>query len=532
MGSEAPKAEQTAAGGHTKDAPRAACLILLPRKRLVHPFHLLFLASVSVVTLAWAGGVLGGARWDAPAEYLLLLNVYGFVSASFLLWRVKRGRFRLFDIPVFVTFLGFVEFGLAPLVTFIDPGVDLLHGDRWPLIRALLCFMLGMTALWVGSEVLPARRLAGSFGGLDSTDGKPTRARTGTLIRGSSLFVIGVLAKIYLVQSDLYSYTQSQNAFFSNLDILQILWTAADFGTCALLVVTIERFRYPFEAGRRILFWTILLLECMWGLISGMKYLLLRNFVLVALVSSYVEGRVRKAWLAAPVLLLIAIYPFSEHYRSLVRTNVRVNSLASAQDASRLALGESLRDESDLIGWVETGSQRAIHRVNLSESMSTVMALGQRAQRLKGDERWWMIPIYPFVPRFLWTKKPFLNKGQRFSILLNLGSQTSTALTYPGDLYVEFGLPGIVLGMFLLGLAGQWLANRVSGPSADRHLLVYAATFMVAADLENDAFLLWVSVIKTIIIMTLVAWLIYGLSPNSAVTLFLKRISGRRPCEC
>jgi len=46
--------------------------------------------------------------------------------------------------------------------------------------------------------------------------------------------------------------------------------------------------------------------------------------------------------------------------------------------------------------------------------------------------------------------------------------------------------------------------------------------------LENDAFLLWVSVIKTMVVMTLVAWLIYGPSPNSAVTLFLKRISRQR----
>lgn len=138
-----------------------------------------------------------------------------------------------------------------------------------------------------------------------------------------------------------------------------------------------------------------------------------------------------------------------------------------------------------------------------------------------------MVPLYPFVPRFLWPRKPFLNKAQRLSVLLNLGSQTSTALTYPGDLYLELGLPGVLLGMFLLGVAGQWLAYRVGGPSADRHLLVYAVTFMVVADLENDAFLLWVSVIKTIVVMMLVGWLIYGPSPNSAVSLLLKRLGAR-----
>jgi hypothetical protein len=508
---------------HRASAPRAGLT-------LIQPFHLLLLAATSLAAVAWSAGIIAGAHWDEVAEYLVLVSVYCLASAYYLVLRFKRGNFRLFDFPVFLTILGFVEFGLAPLTSLVDPGLNFFRGDFRPLHHALLYFMFGMGAFWVGSSLL--RPLVVASDASEAAGAEPAPGRMSILVRAAALFVIGFLAKVYLLQSSLYSYTQSHQAYFSSLNTLEFLSTAADLGTCALLVAAIERFRRPADPTRKVLFWTVFILECSWGLISGMKYLLLRNFLFVALVSSYVEGKVRKAWIVAPFLALIAIYPFSDAYRNLVRSRVQVSSLAAAQDASSLALSESLKDESDVSGWVESGWQRTMRRLNLLQSVGIITELGPRAERLQGDERWWMVPIYPFVPRFLWPNKPLLNKAQRLSILLKLGSQTSTALTYPGDLYLQFGLPGILLGMFLLGVAGQWLANRVSGPSADRHLLVYAATFMVVADLENDAFLLWVSVIKTIVVMTLVAWLIYGPSPNSAVTLFLKRISGRRPCGC
>ena len=493
---------------------------------LLQPIHVTLCVAMSAAVVAWSAGIITGAHWNLLAEFLFFLSVYGIASAHFLLSRLKRGQFRLFDVPVFLTILGFVQFGLAPFMSFLDPGLNTFRGDDGLLVRALVYFMLGMSAMWFGARIVATRTAIS--GRTPESGNQPGPYQVAPLPRAGVLFIIGVVAKVYLLKSNLYSYTESEHAFFSSLGFLEFLWTAADLSFCALLVTAIECFKPDSDPTRKAFFWTIFLFECVWGMISGMKYLLLRNFVYVALVSSYVEGKVRKAWIVAPFLSLIAIYPFSDAYRNVVRARVQVSSLAEAQDASRLALSESLKDESDVGGWVQSGWRRTMHRLNLLESMSSVMQLGPRAQRLEGEERWWMIPIYPFVPRLLWPNKPFLNKAQRLSILLGLGSQTSTALTYPGDLYVEFGLPGILLGMFLLGLAGQWLANRVGGLSADRHLLVYAVTFMVAANLENDTFLLWVSVIKTMVVMTLVAWLIYGPSPNSAVTLFLKRISRQR----
>src|SRR5437588_12444062 len=90
-------------------------------------------------------------------------------------------------------------------------------------------------------------------------------------------------------------------------------------------------------------------------------------------------------------------------------------------------------------GWRE-GIDHTLQRMDLLTSVAEVLALGSRASMLKGDERWWMLPFYPFIPRFLWPSKPILDKGARFSLALGNPETTATAITYPGDLYLQFGL--------------------------------------------------------------------------------------------
>ena len=113
-------------------------------------------------------------------------------------------------------------------------------------------------------------------------------------------------------------------------------------------------------------------------------------------------------------------------------------------------------------GWI-----RALTRLDLLTSVAQVLSLGTRASMVRGDVQWWMLPFYPFVPRFLWPSKPVLNESGWFTVALRGGSGnpatigSATAVTYPGDLYLQFGLLGIPVGMFVLGIIAQWFTNRV-----------------------------------------------------------------------
>lgn len=166
---------------------------------------------------------------------------------------------------------------------------------------------------------------------------------------------------------------------------------------------------------------------------------------------------------------------------------------------------------------------KTLQRLDLLTSVAQVLTLGPRASMVRGDVHWWMLPFYPFVPRFLWPSKPILNEGGWFTVALEGGhgdpisAGSATAITYPGDLYLQFGLVGIPIGMLVLGLILQRITNLVSGPVEPRDLFFYAAVFLFSFWLETDVFFVWATLIKQLAILYVLRHLIYGMrKPGSA----------------
>jgi hypothetical protein len=64
--------------------------------------------------------------------------------------------------------------------------------------------------------------------------------------------------------------------------------------------------------------------------------------------------------------------------------------------------------------------------------------------------------LYKFVPRFIYPDKPVEDTGQtfghRYGLLNPANYDTSYNLPQLTELYVNFGLPGVIVGMFLFGL--------------------------------------------------------------------------------
>jgi hypothetical protein len=185
-----------------------------------------------------------------------------------------------------------------------------------------------------------------------------------------------------------------------------------------------------------------------------------------------------------------------------------------------MAFSKAVKGNSTGGGLWRQGLADTVGRLDLLTSVAQVLTLGDRASMVKGNVSWWMLPIYPFIPRFLWPSKPILQEGGWFTVALRGGSGdaatvgASTAITYPGDLYLQFGLLGIPVGMFALGVVAQWFTNRVSGPVEPRDLFVYTAVFLLAFPLEADAFSMWTGFIKLLAILYALRLLIYGSSPR------------------
>lgn len=93
------------------------------------------------------------------------------------------------------------------------------------------------------------------------------------------------------------------------------------------------------------------------------------------------------------------------------------------------------------------------------------------------------IPVN-LVPRAIWWNKPTLDRGRQFTVALGMSSDdslatTSTGETAAGELYWNFGWPGVIAGMYLLGATLSFFWWRPVGPDPRRGLIEMTAYLSV-----------------------------------------------------
>jgi hypothetical protein len=483
--------------------------------------HVPVVVGLALAAVVWGATFVIGTETHELEIYLAVLAFYGVCSAAFVMSRIRGSRLQLFELPVFMTAMFFLQFGLFPLRNFIDPEqIDKnLSANGEELVRALSYVTLGMVAFWVGCGLARRKRGEAASPRLGEQRALPDSRRAGVLLFTVALYTATFVTKLYLLNNQLYCYPGSMDKYFANLASMQVLTYISQLGTAALVIVAIERYRARHDPLWRITFIVVLSSELLWGLISGMKGLLLQNFIIVGLVSSFVQRKLNLRWLVMPFFALVLIYPVSNAYRDIVRNSPHqeVTSLGGAAEAARLALIRA-RSTGPYGGysWRE-GLNNTLQRMDLLTSVAQVLILGtQERSMVKGDAQWRMLPIYPFIPRFLWPSKPILDEGGRFTLALRESfadtakAGSSTAITYPGDLYLRFGLPGVLLGMFVLGLVAQWLTNPVAGSVEPQNLFLYAGIYVSGFMIEGDAFGLWATFIKLLATLWILRWPLYG----------------------
>jgi hypothetical protein len=478
-----------------------------------------------VLSFAVSSTVLGtafiiGGRGLQLQRYLGLLGIYGAGSAAFVMSRIRGAKVQLFEFPVYLTIMFFIQFGLAPLRNFLDPSqIDVnLSADGTELVQALAYVILGMVAFWIGSEVFRRRVPDRASPHTDSTHAATNSHKTSLITGFWVLFIVGFGVRFYLLRNNLFAYTGSSEKYFENLSTMQVMNVLGEDGTLALIIPTIEWYRKQEGNSWKMLFILAFSTEVMWGLLSGMKSLVLQNFLLVALISSFIMRKLNLRWFALLFFGLIILYPISKAYRAVVSGGGEVLSFGGAVRAGRTALKDMGEGETSTGDFGREGLANALQRMDLLTSVAQILTLGDRADMVRGDVQWWTLPFYPFVPRFLWPSKPILIEGGRFTAALAGGSaslsnvSSSTAVTYPGDLYLQFGLLGVPIGMFIFGLVTQWVTSRVSGSAEPRELFLYTAIFILGFWYETDAFAMWTGFIKMLAILYFVRLLIYGQS--------------------
>lgn len=489
-----------------------------PSAGALSPLHLLVFLGIALSTLVWAASLISGGQDLQFQSFVALDGLFAVCSAAFVISRIRRAKLQLFDLPIYITVLFFLQFGLAPLRNFIDPTqIDVnLSDNGQELVQALLYVVLGMIAFWAGCE-LTRRKGTGLSSPTPKGQRTGDKSQKGAVLLGfGALYTAGFITKVYLLKNHLYSYVGSLDKYYENLSSMQVLNYLAEFGTLALIIVTIEWYRHRKDPLWRGLFILAFSTEIIWSLISGMKGATLQILLAVALVSSFVMRKLNLQWFAILFFSLVLLYPISNAYRSVVNGGGEITSLGGAAEAGKSAFSEVGAEESTAGNVWQGGLNHAFERLDLLTSVAQVLTLGSRADLVRGQVDWWMLPVYPFIPRFLWPSKPRLEEEARFTLALRgrtedvRAAHSSTAITYPGDLYLQFGLWGVIGGMLVLGIVTQWFTNRVTGAVEPRELFLYTSVFLFGFPLESDVFFVSTGLIKLLAVLYVVNLVVYG----------------------
>ena len=152
-------------------------------------------------------------------------------------------------------------------------------------------------------------------------------------------------------------------------------------------------------------------------------------------------------------------------------------------------------------------------RLALINSMAIVIQEVPRSVPYGGGKNYYMAPAIVFIPRFIWPDKPTLGSigwefGREFRIVGVQDELTSVAPSLPGELYWEFDLPGVLIGMALIGFGCRWIYVRFCATtpviSIDRAL--YIMLLMQLMVIEGAILSELVGLVRIFALLLIIKW--------------------------
>jgi hypothetical protein len=241
------------------------------------------------------------------------------------------------------------------------------------------------------------------------------------------------------------------------------------------------------------------------GFVSNTKELAMLGGILVIVTIYLVRGRVAKTWLIAALLFISLAFPVFQAYRTAVvgeRGVTNAEAAGNIGNALHLAL-DADRQNSDVkvVAFFERSSVKSAVELIVSRVGADVAY--QRGHTLS--------PILTvFIPRLIWPNKPSVETG----LLLNDEFHIAEAIvyispSYLGELYWNFGWPGALIGLLLIGrLLGyiNSLCDLSTGISVTRLLLLAITIFEIGVRFEGSIateFEVWLRSVAGILLLHL-----------------------------
>lgn len=200
-----------------------------------------------------------------------------------------------------------------------------------------------------------------------------------------------------------------------------------------------------------------ILAEYAWAIPTGSKGALV--FPLLCILGAFglrgVHFSLRRTILVGVALggFYYLITPVTYIYREVAETmsigtqrelNVSALVEAAQETAGRVAAEDpqTFRDE---------GRAKTMSRISYPMMLNEVIRYFQSGGKPMAGRTYYLALVAP-IPRILWPGKPTISLGTEFSILFGFTATSSYAISQLGELYINFGIIGVVIGFAVFGI--------------------------------------------------------------------------------
>jgi hypothetical protein len=437
--------------------------IQIPKKE-THPF-IIILFLLSAISLAIVFG--RSDNWISQESFVVfqatMLIVISGIAAFYAL-KVQVKRFDLFHPLVFITiYFYFPQFFLGVL-HYIDPNVPInlapiaqLTDRATAFESTLYVTILGCIGMSMGFLIPLGKRIANNFPQYITLN-LPTGAIKNQVTILFILGLVGVILSPFLDGRSRGNVTTGSN-LPQLTGVFDFLGNLFLFGLVVAIVATFQK--------RPGWFWIIIIhiVNIIFDFLTSARRSVLVNFILIYIFAyQYAQAKVNAVRLAIiwfPILIvgLFTGFYFGTTLRNLTyEFNQQQGTPLSIQQTIDLALQviteTSQKNFSDIFQDTLDGTQiRSSGGIVAFSVIVTYKDVHQNEEVQLGIDKSILTNLlYTFTPRILFPDRPNIGGSLGIGAIYFNTPASSPGISYPVDLYRNFGLWGIFPGMFVLGL--------------------------------------------------------------------------------
>jgi hypothetical protein len=269
---------------------------------------------------------------------------------------------------------------------------------------------------------------------------------------------------------------------------------------------------YAFRVSRSpfllMLVIAVVIIQIYIGFVSDIKGLAMLGMILVIVTSVLVDGRLPKSWLVAGVLFVTLLYPYFTAYRDAIHGAGIARTTVVENFARILQLTIAAKDK------VNTGRGRAPTFLERSSVKGSIEVIVQKTgDGVAFQNGHTLSPLLTaFVPRIVLSDKESIPTGQLMNKAFHIADSDDVYISpsHMGELYWNFGWPGLVVGMGLIGLICGYVGaafNLAEYRTVTRILVTVITVKQLIVSFEStiaDCYVVWLRSLAGIGILHLV----------------------------